>query len=286
VYNELNALSKNQLKKLLAIIALTDGYIFHARKPNIAIALRTMLSSEEQHLLFKWLCKKIYNQIPRVQIENSKNGIFMCSRLYSEQAVKELFKLSPTFKTSPYSQSIREFLSSPQPTMNFIFNESKEFLWLVLRLWFDFEGAIVPTLRVSKKVDHKKYEYYQYSFEGQLYISESNPNIVKELGKLCKILKLTCKIKKDKRKWSKIDGIRITKREDIKQIIRRGPITNVRISKKSPRFRGIEKRKICLLINEILKSDISRSRYFKDREKAEKLRNNNTELMLNILKSL
>ena len=54
---------------------------------------------------------------------------------------------------------------------------------------------------------------------------------------------LNSKIKKDKRNWYGLGGIRVTKRDNIKEIIKRGPITSVKISNKSPRFKGIKKRK-------------------------------------------
>ena len=209
----------------------------------------------------------------------------MVSELYSVKIVKDLHTLTPSYQTGPNGIDVKLFLKTHKPSMKFIFNEPAKFKWLVFRLWFDFEGSITPTFRVSKKFDKKKYLYYQSSFETQFYISAGHPTIVKELKKLYGELNLTAKIKKDKRNWYGLGGIRVTKRDNIKEIIKRGPITSVKISNKSPRFKGIKKRKICELIGEIYKK-LPSSKHFKDKNQAESFKKENYEKMLNILETL
>ena len=201
-------------------------------------------------------------------------------------SVKELLELSPSYKTSPSREEVKNYLLRESPTFSFIFEENVSFKWIVFRLWFDFEGSITPTFRFSKKIDKGKYIYYQSSFETQFYIACAHPGLVEELIKLCNDLGLCAKIKRDKRCWSGIGGIRITCKKDIRKIISHGPITDVKISGKSPRFKGVEKRKMCDLVKIIYASNISNSKSFKSKEEGEEYRTSNYNKMLEILREL
>jgi hypothetical protein len=286
MFEELDLFGREQLKKLLAIIILTDGNIKKSGKYFKAFRLITSVHSEGQHDLFRYLCEKLFDKTPK-RFETIINGkTFLESDLFCVKAVKEIMKLSPSYKTSPCNEKVKDYLIKSSPTFSFIFEENNFFKWIVFRIWFDFEGSITPTFRLSKKVDGGKYVYYQSSFETQFYIACAHPNLSEELIRLCGDLGLCAKIKKDKRCWSGIGGIRITRKKDIKKIISHGPMTNVKISKKSSRFAGIEKKKICSLVKSIYENDISCSKSFKNRELGEKYRTKNYNKMLEILKFL
>tara|TARA_Y100000310_G_scaffold343906_1_gene453823 strand:+ start:19 stop:879 length:861 start_codon:yes stop_codon:yes gene_type:complete len=284
-FKELEGLSNNQLRKLLAVIILTDGTISKGKGNSRSLKLCTVDYNFEQHELFSFLCKTLYNKKPGNSIYKMKKGDFMESRIYLKRAIDDLLRLSPAYKTSPHKEGIEHYLSLKQPSASFVFNESLEFKQLVFRIWFDFEGSITPSFKVSKKIDKGKYKYYQYSFESQFEISCANPTLVKDLNRLCMEIGLSPKIKKDKRKWSGIAGVKVTKRDEMKRIVKLGPLTNVKVSRHSKRFQGVKKKKICLLIGQIYR-DLPLSRHFKNKIEAEEFRKENYDKMLEILGDL
>ena len=128
-------------------------------------------------------------------------------------------------------------------------------MWLALLTWFDFDGCIMPSFRLKNKKDKKGgkvYEYIQVQFECEVRISETNPSLVKELKNLCSSLGLTASIKKRKKNWSGIEGIVFSKLDNIKEFVSHELMTGVKVSKKSKRFLGIPKQKICIAVKKIL----------------------------------
>lgn len=245
---EFKTLNKIQLLKIIAIIALSDGSINKINKYAKELRLVTHKESVEQHELLNYLTKKIINKKTSVYI-----GRFLRSSVYCTELINSLLRLSPSFKTTPYRTETKEkFFSQPQPTLKFIFNERKNFQMLAFRLWFDFEGSVIPRFRICKKLD-RGYFYYDVAFLSEILLAETNPSLIKDLIKLSKNLGFKAVVKKDRRKWIGIDGIRIYKKDNILKFTKFGPITNVKVSNKSPRFSGFSKRSLCLATQEILK---------------------------------
>lgn len=263
-----NNLSKKQLLKLLAILTLTDGYVKHKR----CIRLITHKKSKGQHELFAEMTKELYNKKPNMGLyfDKSHNDYFLVSQFYLRKAIKDLCKLSPTFKTTPYKESKDMYLFSKQPTISFLFSEDDTFKWLALRAWFDFDGYVCPSFRLKRKIDiknGKKYRYHQIQFECEIVFCETNPNLTKELSSLLINLGMTPNIKKDNRNWSKIGGVIIRRINDIKKFIEHcGPITSVKISRSSNRFEGIKKARILSTLRTFL--DNKRSYYFNNKLEA------------------
>ncbi|MAG20372.1 hypothetical protein CL618_02990 [archaeon] len=245
---EFESLNKKQLLKLLAVIALSDGTIDKRGKYMRSITLRTNKNSVGQHDMFNYLSNQVINK----NAGNIKSKKFLCSRIYSTKLVKKLLKLSPSYKTTPCKENKEDFLSKPQPTLSFMFNEDKKIQILALRMWFDFEGTIIPRFRLCKKVD-RKYFSYDLAFLYEVFLAESNPSLVNDLIKLCNNVGFKAVIKKDPRNWIGLGGVKLYGKEDVIKFSKLGPITDVKVSKKSPRFCGFTKKSIGLSTVEILK---------------------------------
>jgi len=245
---EFGGLNKKQLLKLLAVIALSDGTIDKHKKYMRSITLRTNKNSVGQHDMFNYLSNQIINK----NAGNIKSKKFLCSRIYSTELVKKLLKLSPSYKTTPCKENKKDFLSKPQPTLSFMFNENKNVQKLALRMWFDFEGTLISRFRLCKKFD-RKYFSYDLAFLYDVFLAESNPSLVNDLIKLCDNVGFKAVIKKDPRNWIGIGGIKLYGKSDVIKFSEMGPITDVKVSKKSPRFSGFSKKSICLSTLEILK---------------------------------
>ncbi|MEK6861017.1 MAG: hypothetical protein AABY07_03510 [Nanoarchaeota archaeon] len=275
----LNNLSNNELLKLLAIITLTDGTISKERYKESTylkcIKLETVSYNSDQHRLFNYLCKKVFGkETKRFTYLNNKNKKILCSKLFGKNNILKILTLSPTYKTSKYyKEETNDFLNAAQPTIKFILSDKNiRIKKLALRTYFDFDGCIIPSFKIKNKKDKKKgkvYKYYHLCFDCVIKISETNPNLVKELIKLCNSIGINALIDRDKRNWSGIGGIRISQLEGIKRFIKfGGPITNVKVSSKSKRFHMKTKLSLCKAVMKILNSGMQRSYYTKDYEKA------------------
>ncbi len=250
-------LNKKQLLKILAILALSDGHIFKRGTKPKNIRLVTSFYGEAQHHFFRGLCRKLFSKNTRKRI--IFNGItaqkFILSDFNFGKDILALYALSPEYKTTPGKQTIDDFLKSPQPTLNFLFEEDDTVRWLGLRTYFDFDGSITPTIKLKHKKDKKKekiYHYFQVQLECEVKISETNHSLVNDLIHLCKQMGLKATIKKDNRNWSGLAGICISEIESVRKFLKLGgPITAVKISGKSNRFKGITKMDICRRLNKL-----------------------------------
>jgi hypothetical protein len=267
---DFNTFSREQKLKLFAMIIMSDGYI-HKSKSSYSLRLVTCKSSLGQHELFSKISFDLFRKKLRFY-----RGEFITSELFSIKAVKELLKLSPSFKTTPYKETIKGYLLSPQPTISFIFNESDVFKWLAVSIWLDFDGSISPFFSLKNKADNKNgriYRYYQVQFECEIKISETNPNLVEEFLYLLKSLGLGPIKKEDKRNWNDLGGILIIRLSDIKEFLRKiTPLTNVKVSK-GRLYNGLSKKSIASGVKEILNSNMPLSKYFKDKNRALQYKN-------------
>lgn len=275
MYSEFDNLDESDILKIMAIIGLSDGTI---NKKKNYIRLVTSDKSECLHDVFKYLSNKISKNPPRTCITRFKSGFtgkienHIQTTLTSEDIFSKLIKLNPNYKTTKGNLSKEDFLKGPQPSLKFLKNSSREVKWLAFRLWFDFDGCLIPSFRLKYKKEKRKeaiYNYYQVQFETELRIAETNPALVEDLIKLCEMLDLRAIKKYKKKNWSGLDGIAITHLSDLKDFCKKGPITTVKISDKSPRFSGIKKRKVCDAVLKIIEDEsIKKSKYFKNKSEA------------------
>ena len=276
--DKLSKFSEKDLKKILAILTLSDGHLYiHKGKPR-TIRLVTSISGESQHIFFKELSLKIFNKkivTRKKTYENGKETII--SDLNYREGVSKLLLLSQTYKTTPGLQKKEEYLKGPQPTISFLNDSSKELKWFCLRTYFDFDGSISPSLKLKSKKDDKGkkvYHYYQVQLEIEIKISETNPSLMEELLSLCESLELKARMVKDKRNWSNISGICISHHKSVEKFLEYGgPVTDVLISSKSENFKGVSKKELCeRLLGLLNNKSISFSKSFHTKIEAETYR--------------
>jgi len=212
----------------------------------------------------------------------------LSSELTVSKHINEIYSLSKTFKTSPGRMTKECYLNSEQPTIKYLFKETKLVKEMALRLWFDFDGSIAPNFKLKRKLDKKNgkiYKYFQIQFECEISIAETNPKLASELVRLCEMIGIKARLKNDKRKWSGIDGVSISSLESVKKFVKLGPVTDVIISSKSNRFNDLQKKHVCKAVDTILTNNkIPRSKYFKDKESAMKYRDYLNSLLMNEIK--
>jgi len=293
MYPDFRGLGREEILKILAVVILSDGTLLNSYKK--AIKLLTSNKSECQHDFFKFLCLKTFDKEPKkcyVKFVSGKTGRaerYIQSTLSSKEVVKDLLCLNQNYKTTKGKLSEKDFLALQQPSLNFLSDESEKLKWLALRTWFDFDGCIMPSFKLKRKVEKKKdnqYIYYQVQFECEIRIAETNPSLVKDLLKLCRDLGLRA-IKKKKSNWSGIDGICFSRFDDIRKFVFHGPVTEVPVSRKSPRFYGISKRKICHAVKSILADDlIKKSKYFKNKSGAVKYKKQMDRILFDSIKKV
>jgi hypothetical protein len=284
---EIKQLNKKQLLKILAILALSDGHIYkHNGKPK-NIRLVTSNFGEAQHELFRYLCIQLFRKKTRTRnlLKKNTNQRYIISDLNYTEGIAKLYKLSPEFNTTPGRKSKKEFLNSPQPSLKFVFEDCDLLKWIALRTYFDFDGSISPSIKLKEKKDKrgdKIYNYFQVQLECEIKISETNPSLVNDLTKLCQYLGIKAIIKKDKRNWSKISGICVSELRSVKKFLDNGgPITNVKISGKSNRFKNMVKKELCKKLRLLFTEDFKFSKSFKTKKEALNYKN---KLIKSILK--
>jgi hypothetical protein len=276
--DELSTFTKKDLLKVLAMLTLSDGHLYiHKGRPR-TVRLVTSEYGKAQHSFFNLLCTKLFDRKIVTRIKKLENGKkIIISDLNYHKGVSELLLLSPTYKTTPGTQTKLEYLSSPQPTISFLLKSSEKVRWFCLRTYFDFDGSISPSIKLKSKKDRKKgktYQYYQVQTEIEIKISETNPSLVRELVLLCESLGLKARITKDKRNWIDISGICISEKKSVKKFLEQGgSITNVLISGKSKNFENISKKELSFkLLNLFDDQEFSFSNSFSTVEEAEGFR--------------
>ena len=101
-----------------------------------------------------------------------------------------------------------------------------------------------------------------------MQLAETNPYLIDELKHLLQTLDITSQIKKDKRNWSGLGGVTISKLDDVIKFIKGARmVSDVTVSKKSHRFAGIRKKTVMKSVQILLKNS-SCSKYFKDKNEA------------------
>ncbi len=290
-FSLLNDLNHKELEKLLAVIMLSEGYVMN-HNHHYFFRLVTLAENKEQHRLFSLICKKIYEKEPKEHIEKrfsyggKEKKDYLCSKFCSKSAVLDLIKLSPTFKTTPGFINKNEF-KKIQPTCKFLFNENEEFKKLALKLWFDFDGSISPTYKVKMKTVKikgvSKYKYIICQFEIESRIAETNPALVNELIELFKSMDIKATIRKDKRKWSSIDGIRISEKKSMFKFLKEiGPFTDVKVAK-STRLKGYKKQAVCKAALYLLENEKDIYKCFNNIKEAQNYRKIKNEELIKLV---
>lgn len=230
-------LTKNQAKKLICVTSLCDGFgaIYPTRSEWI---IRTNPNMELHSFVYDLFLYGYGVKFPGFY-KICKNGRQRSTELNGkkyEKILKDLFTFTPTFKTSKAkstNERLDKYLSDPQPTLNFLFNEPIWFQELAFRLALDLEGCISPNISVKKK-EMSKYVYYQFQFEPMIKLSVVHPILIFEWQMVSNSINIPLTVKRDRRTWSGFDGLRTSDRFNILRLNKIGGfLTNVRIYKSS-----------------------------------------------------
>lgn len=225
---ELN--KKIDLKKIIAIALLTDGYL------SSKDCYRINFYSKD--IVLKNYIHNILDNISNYQInsyfDKKKKGHFV--RLCDIGLANELLNFCPNYKTSPsVNQEIDDYMKEAQPTIKFLKNSNKETKILCLRMAFSTDGSI----SLNKNGGY------------ELNLACYHPKLCLEWQELIEEFKINAKIGKDKKEWGGVDGLRIYDLESITKFFRLGGfIDGVKISNKSKFYKGIEKNKLLRAIVE------------------------------------
>lgn len=262
-------LSKKQAKKLICAISLCDGYgaIYPSRS---RWRLETKPNQELHNLVYDLF---LYAYNVKILIRFRKKEELQFSELNGKickEILKDLFKFTPTFKTSPAkrtSKGIQEFLAQPQPTFQSFLNEPKWFKELVMRIIFDLEGCVIPRIAIKKKT-YKSKKYFQVQFEVFLKISLAHPLLLKELNQLLKEIGFKFNFQKDSRTWSGSGGLISYRKEDVFRFLKIGGfLTHIRVSKSGKNNNNLFKQTLLKASYKILKNH-SVSKYFPTEKEA------------------
>lgn len=221
---------------LLATLLLTDGSLYGN---NISY------SSKDSTLInividILRLCSK---KLPSIYTSNGLKRVY----LNDPDLVKNLLKLSPTFKTCPSSnQSVDDYCIESQPTIKFLNKIKKSTLIECIRLAISTDGGI--TL-------HQKRNKDTILIRPEIFLSCAHPTLCDEWEKVLEKIGIKMSRKRDKNLWSGIRGLSSGKlRYLIKLSELGGFIEDVKISKKSKFFEGFNK-------NDLLRLNLKRNKF-------------------------
>ena len=209
---------------ILATCLMTDGSLSAKGNRNrIAFASKDQILKE----FMKNLLLRLSKYMPT--INESKKGVFILS-LSDATLSKNLFKLSPNYKTSPaQNQTIDDYLSEPQPNLNFLNKcDEKTLIWCI-RFAFTTDGCIS----------------YPKNEKPELNLACYNANLCKQWQSTFEKYGINGHIGKHKSSWSGASGVRVYNSESISNFWKLGGfIDGVKISKKSKRYCGVEKNEL------------------------------------------
>jgi len=179
-------------------------------------------------------------------------SIYSTTHIFPEKIIKQLKKLSPTFKTSPYKESVRSYLKAPQPTIKYLYDAKKLEQQIAIRIWSSAEGSIGIYL-------DKKTGLIMPLFK----IACAHPTLIKELKFICKLHKINLHLRKEPKNWSGI-GCLFTQaiNSTINFLKIGGFIDNVLIAKsRSKYFGGLNKQDVLLGVLEFILRQRKKNRY-------------------------
>lgn len=142
---------------------------------------------------------------------------------------KDLINFCGSFKTSIYrSQNIEDYDKETKPHLNYLLNAKKIEKIIALRIWASTEGAIIPMRRREGGLIVPK-----------LQISCANEKLLFQLNKITKDIGLHFTIRKEKKRYKCLYNMAVSCALSFLKI--GGFIENVKISKNSKYYEGIDK---------------------------------------------
>lgn len=126
---------KEKFSKLIAVFLLTEG--------NIRCDGRISLTCKDEVLqrYYITLFRETFDLAPTLKsyVYRGKD-----TSIYSREALSELLKLCPSYKTHPWNEDISRYLEKTQPTLAFLRDERTDLLKECIRLAMSAEGSVTP----------------------------------------------------------------------------------------------------------------------------------------------
>lgn len=209
------------LKYVLAVCLLTDGSlaINYSSYRIVYHTIDPVLKNFIVALLFK-----LSRFVPKVFID--RNNVYAI-RICDTSLAKNLLKLSPSYKKNPATgQAPEDYLKEPQPSLSFIKSANEKTKIWCMRFAFSTDGSI--SISKSKTIE--------------LNFSCYNSTLASEWLDLFRNYGLNAYLGKNKSSWSNVDGVRIYDLASLKKFFSMGGfIDGVKISRKSKRYKGLDK---------------------------------------------
>lgn len=207
---------------LLASLLLTDGYLQRSKEVGFTSKSITLTN------IFIDLIKDNSKKTPLLR--KRENGMFE-PYIFDPSLASSLLSLSPSYTTYPKNQSRGEYLSRPQPTIDFLSGCDSETKILCTRLAMSSDGYIT----VYK--DKKSARVYGY-----IGLSCAHPSLVGEWKRIFEEFSIDMKVTRKSSYWSGIAGLRTGNKKALRIFQNFGGFVNdVKVSRKSPRLAGVEK---------------------------------------------
>jgi len=227
------------LKNAIIIPCLqSDGGIEQHRYPR----LQFFGKNKSLHDYFVDAMYFEYNELPSSYLNNRGTCYGTGYRRKAAKGIiDEVMNLAGNSKTSPANrQSVEDYLSEPQPHLNYLINTSKIEQQIALRIWASTEGSITMCKQKGYIVP-------------DLTIACSHPDIVTQLQQIAR----QCNINFTKRRiecnWSGISGLYTRALSSCREFLKLGNfLKGVSISSKSSYHKGIDKDILLLGILEVI----------------------------------
>ncbi|MFQ5819343.1 MAG: hypothetical protein ACE5I5_05090 [Candidatus Heimdallarchaeota archaeon] len=147
-----NELSKHQSELLIAIMLLTDGYLIqrtkkysHSTKQYPEYSIGFFGKNKSLHDLFVDLMFHAFRIKPSTYIRNRGDDLLITEFIgkRAEPAKDALLKISPSYKTKPYRDSVQHYLlNEPQPSLQHVLRADLKTKILAFRIGMSCEGSV------------------------------------------------------------------------------------------------------------------------------------------------
>ncbi|MDP7141133.1 MAG: hypothetical protein QF362_04100 [Candidatus Woesearchaeota archaeon] len=226
---------KKYSPKFIAVLTLTDGCCYPAGKSALKVR-RPKLSYCGDKILCKIYADLVYehyNIIPSTFTQR-KDGTFLVlyERKDIKRIIRDLLSLTPNFKTSlAHGEKIRDYLKTDQPTLRFLLNDNKKVLLEAFRLGMSAEGSC--SICFNGK-------YLRFSLD----FSCAHPILLEQWREVAYKIGINFNLK-GLSGWFNYSGLSSGNIEALKTFMETGGfIDNVKITRQSKYYNGLEKNKL------------------------------------------
>lgn len=232
---------KEKFSKLIAVFLLTEGNV--RRDGRISLVCKDGVLQRYYITLFR----ETFDLAPTLKSYMYRGKD---TSIYSKEALSELLKLCPSYKTHPWNEDVSSYLEKTQPTLAFLRDERTELLKESIRLAMSAEGSVTPDFPPDT-IPRPKMEF-----------SCAHPILTFEWQRVFDELDIKTYITRSKVAWAGTRGLGISDLKSIKRFLEIGGfIKGVKVTSKSPYYAGLTKNKVLKAIFEARKRHITFSKH-------------------------